>query len=176
MARALNLGDEETELRFRQIADNMGEAFFMDTPNLQQFLYVSPAYETIWGRTRESLYAAPVSWFQSVHSPIDAMCWKWLPVWENLKNKRHLSIASSDPMARSGGFAAEVWLCGMMRANIIGPLVFRKTLQSSEMLQMSSNAHTMNWNEGWQNVRENFGWPWKAHKLPTGQRANFWPI
>lgn len=66
VAQALNLGDEETELRFRQIVDNMGEAFFMAQPNLQQFLYVSPAYETIWGRTRESLYAAPVSWFQSI--------------------------------------------------------------------------------------------------------------
>jgi PAS domain-containing protein len=61
VAQALNLGDEETELRFRQIVDNMGEAFFMATPNLQQFLYVSPVYEIIWGRTRDSLYAAPVS-------------------------------------------------------------------------------------------------------------------
>jgi len=67
VAQALNLGDEEMELRFRQIVDNMGEAFFMASPNLQQFLYVSPAYETIWGRTRESLYAAPVSWFQSIY-------------------------------------------------------------------------------------------------------------
>ena len=67
VAQALNLGDEETELRFRQIVDNMGEAFFMASPDLQQFLYVSPAYETIWGRTRESLYAAPVSWFQSIY-------------------------------------------------------------------------------------------------------------
>ena len=67
VAQALNLGDEEMELRFRQIVDNMGEAFFMATPNLQQFLYVSPAYETIWGRTRESLYAAPVLWLQAVY-------------------------------------------------------------------------------------------------------------
>jgi PAS domain S-box-containing protein len=67
VAKALNLGDEEMELRFRQIVDNMGEAFFMASPDLQQFLYVSPAYETIWGRTRESLYAAPVSWFQSIY-------------------------------------------------------------------------------------------------------------
>lgn len=66
VSQALNLGDEEAELRFRQIVDNMGEAFFMASPNLQQFLYVGPAYETIWGRTRDSLYAAPVSWFQSI--------------------------------------------------------------------------------------------------------------
>lgn len=67
VAQALNVGDDETELRFRQIVDNMGEAFFMATPNLQQFLYVSPAYETIWGRPRESLYAAPVMWLQSIY-------------------------------------------------------------------------------------------------------------
>jgi len=31
-----------------------------------RMLYVSPAYETIWGRTRDSLYAAPRSWLEAV--------------------------------------------------------------------------------------------------------------
>ena len=57
----------ETEVRFRQIVDNMGEAFFMATPDLQNFLYVSPAYETIWGRSREILYASPILWLKSIY-------------------------------------------------------------------------------------------------------------
>jgi PAS domain S-box-containing protein len=30
-------------------------------------LYVSPAYETLWGRTCHSLYESPQSWFEAVH-------------------------------------------------------------------------------------------------------------
>jgi PAS domain S-box-containing protein len=60
-----NLAEAETV--FRQIVDNMGEAFFTATPDLQNFLYVSPAYETIWGRSREDLYASPVNWLGAIH-------------------------------------------------------------------------------------------------------------
>ena len=30
-------------------------------------LYVNRAYETIWGRTCESLYASPKNWFEAIH-------------------------------------------------------------------------------------------------------------
>jgi PAS domain S-box-containing protein len=32
-----------------------------------QILYVSPGYETIWGRSCESLYASPRTWMESIH-------------------------------------------------------------------------------------------------------------
>ena len=48
----------ESEERFRQIAENIHEVFWLRSPDLKQLLYVSPMYEKVCGRTRESLYAA----------------------------------------------------------------------------------------------------------------------
>ena len=58
---------EETDFRFRQIADNVREAFFIASPDRDEVLYISPAYEEIWGRDRESLYRAPLSYLDPVH-------------------------------------------------------------------------------------------------------------
>jgi len=48
--RALRL----TEERFRQIAESIHEVFWLTNPETGEVLYVSPAYEAIWGRPRES--------------------------------------------------------------------------------------------------------------------------
>lgn len=47
----------ESEERFRQMADNINEVFWLMDAGAPRLLYVSPAYERIWGRTRESAYA-----------------------------------------------------------------------------------------------------------------------
>jgi two-component system, cell cycle sensor histidine kinase and response regulator CckA len=56
----------ESEKRFRQLAENINEFFWTVSPDWQQFIYVSPAYEKIWGRSAESLYDDPRSWLDSV--------------------------------------------------------------------------------------------------------------
>ncbi|MDR3388165.1 MAG: response regulator, partial [Rudaea sp.] len=45
-----------SELRFRQIAENIHDVFFLQNLDGSQIYYVSPAYEKIWGRTCDSLY------------------------------------------------------------------------------------------------------------------------
>jgi PAS domain S-box-containing protein len=59
----------ESEERFRQIAENINEVFWVwtATPGKPGLLYVSPAYETIWGRSCESLYSLPQSWKEALH-------------------------------------------------------------------------------------------------------------
>jgi len=57
----------ESEDRFRQLAGNIDEVFWISDPTKQEMLYISPAYEKIWGRTCASLYAAPQSWFEAIH-------------------------------------------------------------------------------------------------------------
>lgn len=57
----------DSEERFRQIAENIREVFWMSTPDKSRVLYVSPAYEETWGRTCASLYADPASYFEAVH-------------------------------------------------------------------------------------------------------------
>ena len=57
----------ESEERFRLIAETVESVFWLSTPGIERMLYVSPAYERIWGRTRESLYADPRSFIEAVH-------------------------------------------------------------------------------------------------------------
>lgn len=47
---------------FLQLADNVTDAFWIRSPDMREVHYVSPAFERIWGRPRESLYANPQQW------------------------------------------------------------------------------------------------------------------
>ena len=57
----------ESETRFRQLTDNIQEVFWMSSADGRDMIYVSPAYDTIFGRDVESLRKAPGSWFDAVH-------------------------------------------------------------------------------------------------------------
>ncbi len=56
-----------SEEKFRQIAENINEIFWMRDAEADIVLYVNPAYEKIWGRTCESLYINPQSFLDAVH-------------------------------------------------------------------------------------------------------------
>jgi PAS domain S-box-containing protein len=56
-----------SEEKFRQLAENSHEVFWMMSPAANEMLYVSPAYEQIWGRSCDSLYKAPLSWIEAIH-------------------------------------------------------------------------------------------------------------
>ncbi len=51
-----------SEARFRELAENIHDVFYNVDPRTGRLLYISPAYEKIWGRSRESLYADPRSY------------------------------------------------------------------------------------------------------------------
>jgi len=57
----------ESEQRFRQLAENIREAFWMTDPAKNKMLYISPAYEQIWGRTLQSIYDSPRAWLEAIH-------------------------------------------------------------------------------------------------------------
>jgi diguanylate cyclase (GGDEF)-like protein/PAS domain S-box-containing protein len=56
-----------SEEQFRHLADNIREVFFIVSPDPPRMTYISPAYDEIWGRSREELYARPAAWIESVH-------------------------------------------------------------------------------------------------------------
>ncbi len=58
---------EQAEERFRQLAENIREVFWLTDPQKSAMLYVSPAYEAIWGRPTASLYASPRNWLEAIH-------------------------------------------------------------------------------------------------------------
>ena len=56
----------ESELQFRQLAENINEVFWIKSVDQNQTLYISPIYETLYGRSRQSLYADSYSWLDLV--------------------------------------------------------------------------------------------------------------
>jgi len=58
---------QESEERFRAMADNIREVFWLFDWKNQKVEYVSPAYEEIWGRSIEDLYANYGEWATSIY-------------------------------------------------------------------------------------------------------------
>lgn len=57
----------ESEERFRQLAENIGEVFWLTKSDHGKLLYVSPSYERIWGRPCDELYRNPQAWVEAIH-------------------------------------------------------------------------------------------------------------
>ena len=55
-----------SERRFRQMAENINEVFWVASLDFKELIYVSPAYEKIWGRSCESLYRNPMDWSEAI--------------------------------------------------------------------------------------------------------------
>ncbi|HEX4825131.1 MAG TPA: PAS domain S-box protein [Candidatus Polarisedimenticolaceae bacterium] len=57
----------QSEEQFRQIAETIDEVFWSTSADKNRMVYVSPAYEKIWGRPCAELYANPRQWLVGVH-------------------------------------------------------------------------------------------------------------
>lgn len=57
----------ESEERFRLIMETIDEVFWMADVPIERMLYISPGYERVWGRTRQSLYDDPRSFIEAIH-------------------------------------------------------------------------------------------------------------
>lgn len=57
----------ESEERYRQVTETSAEVFWIVAADLSRVIYISPAYEAVWGRTTASLYADPASYLAGVH-------------------------------------------------------------------------------------------------------------
>jgi PAS domain S-box-containing protein len=58
---------KSSEEKFRQLAENIREVFWMMNPAGTEMIYVGPAYEEIWGRSCKSLYESPMDWMEAIH-------------------------------------------------------------------------------------------------------------
>ena len=58
----------ESEERFRLIAETIDEVFWMADVEIANTLYVSPAFQRVWGRSPQSLYGNPRSFLDAIHS------------------------------------------------------------------------------------------------------------
>ena len=57
----------DNEERFRQLAENIHEVFWITSADGQGIVYVSPAYEKVWGDRCEDLYENPHKWIRAIH-------------------------------------------------------------------------------------------------------------
>ncbi len=57
----------ESEERFRQLAENVDSVFWMTDPTRKQVIYISPAFERIWGWPAGDLSAFGQRWSASIH-------------------------------------------------------------------------------------------------------------
>ena len=53
--------------QFRQMAEIIPSVFWLFDLGTQQLIYLSPAYQTIWGRSRDDLYADFSLWRETIH-------------------------------------------------------------------------------------------------------------
>jgi PAS domain S-box-containing protein len=56
----------EAEERFRNLATNIQEAFWVSDPRTSTLLYINPAFERIWGLTRAALYKNARLWLEAI--------------------------------------------------------------------------------------------------------------
>jgi two-component system, cell cycle sensor histidine kinase and response regulator CckA len=66
----------ESEERFRQLAENISMVFWLTSRADDSILYVSPAYERIWGRAPDDLYADPYAYFETIHPDDRESAWE----------------------------------------------------------------------------------------------------
>ena len=94
----------ESEERFRRIAETIAEVFWTADPGTGKLLYVSPAYEQVWGRSVASLHEDPRSFLKAIH-PEDTE-----RVLEHLEGQRKgLRIDHEYRILRPDGTTRWIW-------------------------------------------------------------------
>jgi PAS domain S-box-containing protein len=92
---------QESEEKFRQIAENIREVFLIYCLKKRQLLYISPAYETIFGLPRNGLYQNQNLWFSSVHpEDRDRVIKAWQKQIQNIPFNQEYRIFRPDKTIR----------------------------------------------------------------------------
>ncbi len=65
--QAANQDLQSSEERFRQLAEHIDDVFWIAASDTAEMLYVSPAYERLWGRSCQGLYEQPRSSLNGIH-------------------------------------------------------------------------------------------------------------
>jgi len=109
-----------SEQRFQLIAGTIDEVFWMADGSNEKIVYVSPAYERVWGRSLESLYRDHRSYIQAIH-PEDQV--RLQPaVLESVK--AGLATSSEYRITRPDGSLAWIWDRGFPVRSATGEVEF----------------------------------------------------
>ncbi len=64
--KQVELALQDSEARFRELAENINEVFYNHDPHALCMSYISPTYEEVWGRSCESLMADALSYMEAI--------------------------------------------------------------------------------------------------------------
>jgi PAS domain S-box-containing protein len=90
-----------SEAQFRELAESIHEVFWLTDPGNTRMFYVSPAYETLFGRKREAIYADARDWLQAVHPEDRARLGNILTVHAGTPRTEQCRIIRGDGTLRS---------------------------------------------------------------------------
>ena len=144
----LSEGWKESDERFRQMAASVGEVFWMLDVDRNQLLYVSPAFERIWGRN-PSILDERLNLLETVH-PEDRDRTR-MHSWRETRNRpARKSIESSARMARCDGFTTVPSPSSIRMANSTGLRGLPRILRTGGNSK-SNSARRKKWtlSEGW---------------------------
>ena len=68
LRQAMNVKLQESEERFRQLAEQSSEGFWFMALNPEHVVYVSPAAEAIWGLSADLMYQDSRLWLTTIHA------------------------------------------------------------------------------------------------------------
>jgi PAS domain S-box-containing protein len=68
IAEKLTVDLRKSEAKFRLVTENIQDVFWLSTPTMDRCIYVSPAFEKIWGLSCASLYQQPQLFFKAIYS------------------------------------------------------------------------------------------------------------
>ena len=136
----------ESEQRFRLMAKTIQDVLWISTPKMDTVIYVSPAYEKVWGRSCEELYSSPRSFLKAIH-PEDrkqAQAWMMAHQSRGLDFSQEYRIIKPDGSIgwiHNQGFAAKDEQGQViMYTGVAKDITERKTLEQQLLLAQKMEA------------------------------------
>ncbi|MGA9669907.1 MAG: PAS domain S-box protein [Terracidiphilus sp.] len=135
----------DSEERFRDLTNSIREAFWIFNVCCNQMLYVSPAYEEIWGRSRADLYENARDWLSAVHEEDRSRVEEHFPPKDDRRFELSFRIVRNDGEIRwirsrifpiTGEDGAVIRLAGIS-ADITEPRMAHQALAKTQRLLAS---------------------------------------
>ncbi len=105
---------------FRQFGEIITDVFWHTNLEMDKVIYISPAYEEVWGKSVESCYANPHEWFESI-IPEDQSLVK--ETFEKLKQGEVNNIALEFKITRPDGIVRNLYTRGFQLKDKQGNLI-----------------------------------------------------
>jgi len=138
----------DSEEKFRQLAENIREVFYVLNPTGDKTLYVSPAYEQIWERSRDPLFENSNAWLEQIHpddrlriGALAAKRFKGVPVQFEY---RIVTQSKQEKWIRSRSFPVCDWTGQLTRVVGIAEEITDQKRDEHELIRAREDAEAAN--------------------------------